>query len=157
MVSYNYDKEGGIIMAVLCANEAAKYIISRCNDTNVDITNLKLQKMLYFLWIDYYNETGENLFDDSFYAWKLGPVIPSVYYQYHNFGADSIFIRDNVISFGREINRIMNNIIDKYKYKAAYDLVKRSHIEKGAWDTVYQNGSGDRKIIPFALIRDKGM
>lgn len=144
-------------MAVISATDIAKYIILRCNITDTEITNLKLQKMLYFLWIDYYDQTGENLFDDNFYAWKLGPVIPSIYYQYHKFGADSIYLNDNEITFGREFNRILNNLIDKYKDKSAYDLVKRSHIELGAWDLIYQSGKGDRDIIPFSLIREKCM
>lgn len=66
----------------------ARYIINCAERDGHPISNLKLQKVLYFLWKRYYWKTGAYLFeDDHFFAWKFGPVIPSVYYEYFMFGA----------------------------------------------------------------------
>ena len=56
------------------ALEIAKYIISTCSKKNRPISNLKLQKLLYFAWIYYYTKTGNGLFHDDICAWQFGPV-----------------------------------------------------------------------------------
>lgn len=58
------------------AAEVAKFIITECFKSNIAISNLKLQKMLYFLWVDFFKKTGRRLFMDDFCAWQLGPVVP---------------------------------------------------------------------------------
>ena len=64
------------------ALDVAKYIITRCYEQGNPISNLKLQKILYFLWADFYRETRRYLFFDDICAWQLGPVVPKVYYEY---------------------------------------------------------------------------
>lgn len=41
--------------------------------------SVKLQKVLYFLYLKYLKETGEKLFKDEFEAWVYGPVIPKIF------------------------------------------------------------------------------
>ena len=60
----------------------AKYIISRCSELRNPVSNLKLQKMLYFIWIEFYKHTGRMLFLDDICAWQLGPAVPIVYYEF---------------------------------------------------------------------------
>ena len=62
--------------------EVAKYIISRCSELRNPVSNLKLQKMLYFIWIEFYKHTGRTLFLDDICAWQLGPAVPIVYYEF---------------------------------------------------------------------------
>ena len=143
-------------MAEYTALNIAKYTINRCNAKNTPITNLQLQKILYFTWIDYYKETGQELFSDSFFAWKLGPVIPDVYYKYRLYGAE--WLPGEIIglvSFGEKVNNILNGIIDRYRGRTAYDLVETSHVFFGAWDVVFDDGAGERCPIPFSLIKQK--
>ena len=57
------------------------------------VSNLQLQKLLYFSWIDYYQKKkGAYLFDESFVAWPLGPVVLSAYYDFCAYGAEPILI-----------------------------------------------------------------
>ena len=49
---------------------------------------------------------------------------------------------------------IINKITDDYIPIPASTLVNRSHRKGGPWDTVYQDGLGNRGIIPFSLIED---
>ncbi len=69
-------------MALYPAQYVADYTISYCTRAKKPISNLKLQKMLYFLWVDYYKKTKCELYLDDICAWKLGPVVPNVYYNF---------------------------------------------------------------------------
>jgi len=54
------------------ALEVAKYILWWNTLNGTPISNLRLQKLLYFVWRDYYRETGVMLWTDSkFEAWAL--------------------------------------------------------------------------------------
>ena len=54
------------------------------------MTNLKLQKMLYYqqgFHLAYFNTP---LFEDEIEAWMYGPVVPSVYDNYSSYGSNGI-------------------------------------------------------------------
>ena len=68
------------------AKEIAGYLIETANQMGKTISNLKLQKILYFAWKDFYKATGEYLFKEEFEAWKFGPVVSEVYYEYCAYG-----------------------------------------------------------------------
>ena len=44
-------------MMTYSAVDIAKYIVSYCSGKHRPVSNLKLQKMLYYTWIDYYKKT----------------------------------------------------------------------------------------------------
>lgn len=53
----------------------AKYLFLHIDN----ITNLKLQKIMFFTYVDYYRKYNEELlFEDQFEAWVYGPVIPEL-------------------------------------------------------------------------------
>ena len=52
----------------------------------INITPLKLQKLVYFLYKDYLKRTGEPLFSERFETWKKGPVVPSIYSEFSSYG-----------------------------------------------------------------------
>ena len=68
----------------------ANFLINECNRQNVPITNLKLQKLLYFVQGEYVRSYNERLIDDDFYAWQLGPVVPEVYYKFAIYSSSPI-------------------------------------------------------------------
>ena len=58
--------------------------------------------------------------------------------------------------FGEKEQQYMfDKIIDKYRDKSAYILVNDSHVPGGAWDTVFRNGEGSGRVIPFDMISHK--
>lgn len=133
------------------ALEIARYIISRCSNAGSPVSNLKLQKMLYFLWVDFYRITGRMLFLDDICAWKLGPVVPNVYYEYCSYAGRPIFAFYSH-QFDDNEERIMAQVVDEYMNVSANELVSRTHQVGTAWDMVYQGGRGNRNVIPFSLI-----
>lgn len=89
------------------AIDLSKYIVSKCVSDNQPISNLQLQKILYYIQKDYLKR-NEKAFSDDIETWQFGSVIPNVYYYYCGFGVMPIvFSRD---SFELDIKD--KNIID---------------------------------------------
>lgn len=65
-------------------------ILEKAQEEHQDITPMKLQKLIYCLYKEYYKTTGRALFDERFEAWKYGPVLRSVYDAFKKYGANSI-------------------------------------------------------------------
>lgn len=135
------------------AVDIAKYVVSYCEKRCQPVTNLKLQKMLYYLWIDYYKRTTSALFFDDICAWQLGPVVPEAYYTFCSYAGAPI-CKTFDVHLLIDDTLIINEIIEKYLPIPASSLVTRSHCSGGAWKRVYQEGQGNRDVIPFSLIRD---
>ena len=132
--------------------EIAQYIVNYFIIKDNPVTNLKLQKLLYFAWIDYFKYKKEHLFEEDFEAWVLGPVVPIAYYEYCTYGADMIF-RQRKTDITVIDTNILDNILDNYSDSTGYDLVNKSHRKGGAWDKVYQNGKGRKNKISFDIIK----
>ena len=89
------------------AIDIANYIINKCTIDLKPVSNLQLQKILYYvqresLW------RGKPAFNDIIEAWQFGPVVPEVYYTYCGFGAMKINLR-----FKEDIEDNLRIIIDK--------------------------------------------
>lgn len=134
------------------ATEIAKYIVSYCSKKHQPVSNLKLQKMLYYVWIEYYKKIRRFLFKDEFCAWQLGPVVPEVYYVFCAHAGVPIS-RTYDITLSSEDYPYINEIIDTYLPMSAGTLVSKSHRPGGPWDTIYRDGAGNRDVIPFSLIK----
>ena len=136
------------------AMEVARYIITRCSEKGRAISNLKLQKMLYFLWVDFYKKTNRKLFLDDICAWQLGQVVPEVYYEYCSYGGRPIFA-EYTSKIKNNDQRILDDLIDDYIDVPASVLVSKTHKKGSAWDKIYKDGFGNRRVIPFSLIIEK--
>lgn len=75
---------------MITALNVGNSILSRAFAENIDITPMKLQKLIYFVYRDYLKETNKRLFKEKFEAWRYGPVLPSVYQELKKYGSNSI-------------------------------------------------------------------
>lgn len=66
------------------------YILRRCSDEGYTVSNLKLQKLLYFVQAEFLVTTGKPCFREKIVAWDFGPVIPEVYRKFCIFGSAHI-------------------------------------------------------------------
>lgn len=133
------------------AIDVAKYMISHCNEIHRPISNLKLQKMLYYAWIEYYDSKKAFLFRDEICAWQLGPVIPEVYYEFCQYAGIPI-TRNFTVDINKNDRILLDSIISEYLPLSARTLVNRSHQQGKPWANVYKNGAGLRDVIPFSMI-----
>ena len=72
------------------ALQIANYIVSVAFRIGRPITNLHLQKILYYLQAKELVFEGIPLFNDTIEKWKLGPVVPQVYHEYKEYGSQPI-------------------------------------------------------------------
>lgn len=135
------------------AMDIARFLIQYYNRIKKPITNVKLQKLLYYAWIEYYISHGKYLFKDSIHAWKLGPVVPEVYYEYRIFAAMPISsVKEPSNRIDDNVRDFLEHFAEKYKDTKAFDLVSRSHEAGKPWEKAYGYCAGS--IIPFKSIVD---
>lgn len=85
--SMSFRKE---IVEMYDALTVAEYVIKYSTLSGMPVSNLRLQKVLYFIQAEFMVSTNSECFNDRIEAWDLGPVVPTVYRKYKVFGASSI-------------------------------------------------------------------
>ena len=141
-------------------NIAAKYFVylkqqDEANGQSFSLSNLKLQKLLYFLQMYHYEQHGQLFFkDDVFEAWRYGPVIPKVYNEFKSFGANDIFLiqTPDLSTLSEQQRESIRNIWHFLRNKTASQLVTASHKEGGPWHIVYNDKKTPLKKIDNKLI-----
>lgn len=71
-----------------------------------DLTQLKLQKLLYYCQGHYLAWAGEPLFSEDIQAWDHGPVVPAVYLAYRNTNGQGAKVVTECV--GGDVNAIDN-------------------------------------------------
>ena len=134
------------------ANDIAKYIINYAMEQNSPVTNLKLQKLLYYLWIEFFKKKREWLFDNTIRAWPLGPVVPDVYDEFCAYGGFPIRQKFDIDLLQKEDKNIIDLFLEKFFKYTTKELVDMSHAHGKPWDKIFLNGEGRSKRIPFKMI-----
>ena len=129
--------------------ELSKYIINKCIDTNHPISNLQLQKILYYIKKQYLKK-GLLAFDDYFEAWPYGPIAPKSYYEFCYYGAMKLVNHFEVRKFNK--TRIIDSILKEKSQLDPWIMLEDTQTSGGAWDLTYKNGKGYKSLIDNALI-----
>ncbi|THA54569.1 DUF4065 domain-containing protein [Lactococcus lactis] len=129
--------------------DIADYFVISSVNQDIEINNLKLQKLLYYFYaMNLVNGNGTP-FREKFEKWQYGPVLPSVYHSYKQFGGFNISEvpkhfrfnsqTDNFESYQFNINDLpedMRNLIDNFVRSLSkfspFELVERTH-EHDEW------------------------
>ena len=121
--------------------DVAQYVLYRYMELNKSITNLKLQKLLYFIQRKSLQANQRPMFNEIIEAWQFGPVVPAVYYKYVGAGASEIYefsLPD--VKFEQEDIDIMEDIINKYIDSNPWVMVDETHNDGTAWDRAVKTG-----------------
>lgn len=138
------------------AIELSKYIINKCVEDRKPISNLQLQKILYYIQYNCLKKTGNILFRDDIEAWQFGPVIPDIYYHFCGFGSmriTVIFPECKKIDVTDKIKNIIDDVIEDKREINPWDMVKETHRDNGPWSLTFKNGEGNKKVISIESIR----
>ncbi|MEH1806384.1 Panacea domain-containing protein [Nostoc sp.] len=110
-----------------CFN-VADYFIWLANETGSFISNLKLQKLVYYAqaWHLALNDTP--LFPEDFQAWIHGPVIPALYQKYRLFGWQPI-LEDVNPELPQEVQEFLDEVAQEYFACDGYELEQMTHAE----------------------------
>lgn len=129
--------------------EVANYILDYADDHGIEMTNLKLQKIVYFCHAWYMVTRGKPLIRHNFEAWEFGPVLPYLYQIFKAFEHQKITDRAyklDVMTGQRLLAKIdldeveeetLRNIVSFYSRLSASQLVDQSHIYGGPWHRVW--------------------
>lgn len=136
--------------------ELSKYMVTKCMNEKQPITNLQLQKILYYIQKEFLS-MGEIAFYDDFEAWQFGPVVPNVYYYFCGAGSMPIALRyDTHIKQTDSGMQYVDRIVESKRVLKPWDLVEETHKAGGAWDQIFADGKGLKQTIPMELIRMAG-
>lgn len=137
------------------AIDLSKYIVLKCIQDEHPISNLQLQKILYYIQKDFLSR-DDLAFSDSIEAWQFGPVVPNVYYYYCGYGAMPISSTHEIYEVDSEDKSRIDAIVEEKRRLDPWTMVAETHKENGAWDQIYKNGLGNHQIIPTDLIKKVG-
>lgn len=150
--------------------DIANFTLDFADRRNLRITNLALQKLLYFAHGWFFAIYDEPLIKNKFEAWKYGPVQRVIYDQFKGFsdgpiqGVRATYI--NPVSGDEEFRPLniqpahadlLTGVLEKYAGFSAGQLVEESHVEDGPWEYVWQQAEEaiyPGMKIPDALILD---
>jgi uncharacterized phage-associated protein len=108
--------------------DIAKYFIWLANETGSFISNLKLQKLVYYAQAWHLALHEQPLFNEDFEAWVHGPVIPDLYHNYKNFGWKPIQ-EEITLDLPETILSYLKEVADEYFACDAYELEQMTHLE----------------------------
>ncbi|QNE38590.1 DUF4065 domain-containing protein [Hymenobacter sp. NBH84] len=120
------------------------FVIEYAKENGFDLTNMKLQKILYYLQAWSLAISDDDLFDDVPQAWMHGPVYTDVYHKYSHLKAAPIVAPVSRPSVARlpispiaftsgelvEQERILETILESYMPQTAEWLKNQTHREQ---------------------------
>lgn len=146
--------------ALAVANEFVALALAEA----VDLTPMKLQKLVYYAHGWCLGLRGEPLLDEQIEAWEWGPVVESLYFAFANYGNqpilqlgqetsfDSEAASESHHRFGLRTPRLIDSDLDSvefarslirkvwesHKHLSAIQLSKMTHAPRSPWDRVRQ-------------------
>ena len=136
-------------------NEVANYFIALAKDSNVSLSNMQLQKLVYIAFGYYAAILNEPLFEDEIQAWNYGPVIPNLYHLLKKYGAGEVtdFVdASTTITADDPASKIIEGVWNTYIKYDGIQLSKLTHEEGTPWSNVW-NKDQRNATIPLAVIR----
>lgn len=144
-------RDGVDSMATYDVSDIARFFVRKYIADGNPATNMKLQKMLYYAWVEYYKKTQNYLFRDDIYAWKYGPVVPKVYREYRIYAGMPILKSEDSTDIDEETAGFLTDFADRHKDFTASQLMNLTHKDNSPWRRVYREGEKYTKI-PFDII-----
>lgn len=120
---------------MLTCMEVANYLLSKTDEEAGDvISNLKLQKLVYYVQGFSLAMNNRPMFEEDIYAWQHGPVVPSLYHNFKDNGAFGIPkpVDFDVSTIPAEDRELMDEVYDVYGQFSAWKLRNMTH-EEAPW------------------------
>jgi uncharacterized phage-associated protein len=121
------------------AHKLIKKAESEQTDGGELLTNLKLQKLLYYQQGYHLAFFNKPLFADVIEAWIYGPVVPSVYDSYSKQGAKALVYHGKCIALKDEEEQLFSSVYNAYCDFSALGLMHKTHLEEPWKNSVPHN------------------
>ncbi len=122
---------------MISAKNVSDFFLSLCEPNAGDtISNLKMQKLLYYAQGFHLALFNEPLFPEKVMAWQYGPVVEEVYQDYREFSEGAIPVprRMNTKVFDEDTKDFLKEIYQVYGQFSALRLMQLTHSES-PWNT----------------------
>lgn len=136
------------------AEKIAKWFLARnkmdfnFGYTDECITNLKLQKLLYYAQGCVLALTNSPLFSEEIQAWEHGPVVPELYSKYKVYGRNGIEFNEQYDEkeIDEAIRGILETVYREFGQFSAWKLRDMTHQET-PWKTTQKNSNISNDVI----------
>ena len=134
---------------MITALDVANTFLARAKKEKIDISPMKLQKLIYILYKNYLKETKKKLFSDKVEVWKYGPVISEVYQAFKEYRSNRItefyLNRDgsyNTVKLGNNshFDKIFEKVWNEYRLIDGIYLSQLTHQRNTAWSKADDRG-----------------
>lgn len=134
---------------MITALDVANTFLENAKKEGIDISPMKLQKLIYILYKVYLQRHDFKLFDELFEVWQYGPVVPSVYQAFRHFRSNRITnyhlnsdgtyntVRFN---FNSRFDDAFDYVWSKYKQLDGIFLSQLTHQPDTAWSRADKRG-----------------
>jgi len=136
---------------MLSCFDVARYFLALVDeDAGDSLTNLKLQKLVYYAQGFYLALYDEPLFPEHIEAWTHGPVVPDLYHALKQFGSEPVKL-DWEVDPDRYTPEIMGLLDEVYSVYGQFSAVRLRNIthQEPPWQ---QTPNG--QVIPLDLMKD---
>ncbi len=120
----------------LASRDIATYFLSKSQEDGDFISNLKMQKLVYYAYCWALTLNSGRLFEERLQAWPNGPVSAELYRQLSKYGFKPIgkeFITDKSLEAVKTLdtptNYTLESVYKSYMPMAAFELVALTHNE----------------------------
>lgn len=110
------------------------------------ITQLKLQKLLYYIQGLALHVYGKPAFSNKICAWDYGPVVEEIYYKYKTKGKRPIGTPKDIKEISDGLNNIIDIVIEGYGKYNACSLIDLTHEE-----TPWKETDRDKEITQDSI------
>ena len=117
-------------MAKATTDEVANWFIRLAHELGDPITNLKLQKLVYYAQAWHLGLYGEPLIPDAFEAWVHGPAIPSLCERFSQYKWNPISDEVPAPSLAQEVEDHLREVDEAYGGRSCWDLERMTHSEE---------------------------
>lgn len=114
---------------MVTASEVARYIINAFHESEDAITNMKVQKLLYYVQGWHLGLYNKPVFAGDFQAWVHGPVQCEVYNEYKHYKWESISAAVEKPQLDIELVNHIEEVLESYGGETAYELELLTHRE----------------------------
>lgn len=150
------------------ARGIANLILDRADALNLSVSNMALNKIIFFAHAWFLVTTDRQLVVQSFEAWQHGPLVQDVYHSFKKFGDRPITERANRLdtstaqyikcesALPRQDLALFFAIVDRYAPIPASALRNMTHVRGGPWDRIwhYEGASNPGMVISNGLIAE---
>lgn len=135
----------------------ADYILNYAKEHEItDVTNLKLQKLVYFAQGFVLAYLNYPLFVEDIEAWTYGPVIPRLYRMLRDNGDDTLqdvpWVAADHVEKGSDPAKRIDQMLELIGTMKAGELVNLSHAENSPWYITWNRGYGRCDVISLWLM-----